>query len=769
MEAVLPGGAAVLLALYQLIRNRQYWLGPILSVFLIWGYLCCGQAVENEKIAISLLEQQGEVKAIGVIVSLSPKANSTQGMLEDVTLQTKMDTVQLKKLIVYLSDATGITEGDQITVIGTLSGFDTATNPGQFDYRAYQAAHGIYLQLYGKDARIVKASVRPPERWLGTLRRSAMDIFLNASPTSGGTMAAMVLGDKTNLPEERYQLYLETGIGHILTLSGLHLSLLGVGLYGFLRKKVTIPTWPAAVGMTVALFLYVRLIGSGISAVRAMVAIVCSILAGCLGKTYDSLSAAGLGMLLILTEYPMQICRPAFWLSFGAVLAMGGILPELNRWLKPQKKLAKTMLSVLVIWIALMPVTAINQYVIQPYSLLLNLVVVPMMGPLLIGCIGVLGLGMAIPTAASWVARAIEAAFWAMDRLCELTINLPGSELIVGAPRYSQLMIYYGVLAGFLLLVVYRNRREWEAQENTVYEERSEKLSAKPNAFLRWSSVVVLCAALVLVLFLGVGRNRLQMIFLDVGQGDCICIRMPGGTTMVVDGGSTSEEQVGEYRILPCLTWAGIDRIDYLVITHLDEDHLNGLMELLQAGFPVGHLLMSKATTKWSKMELIGEIAEKNGTKVVLMGENDMIMSGKVEVKCVSPAKTLAPETENEASVVLELTYGQFSCLLTGDVEGDGEQAVETYVKNQSAYTVLKVAHHGSKYSTSEVFLTAVAPKAAVISCSKNNSYGHPHAELIARLEKTGCDIFCTADCGAVMVETDGVRWKIYGYVSGES
>lgn len=829
MKAVLPGGAAVLFVLYKMMRNRQYWLGLALSVFVVWGYGCCGQAMEDEELALSLVErltgegesaeevvgeaaetfsvsaaedlrerlaEEGrdrsmtgsEVSAVGVLASLTPKEKTTQALLEDVILRTSVGTLRVKKLFVYLQETAGIAEGDRIAVIGSLSCFDAATNPGQFDYRAYQAAHGVYLLMYGKEAGVAEASVRPLDRWLGRVRRYACDIFLDVSPGGGGTMAAMVLGDKTNLPEERYQLYLDTGIGHILTLSGLHLSLLGVGFYGFLRKKVTIPTWPAAVVMTGLLLLYVRLIGSGMSAMRAMVAILCSILAGCLGKTYDSLSAAGLGMFLILTEYPMQICRPAFWLSFGAVFAMGGILPELNRFLKPKRKSMKAAVSVLVIWLALMPVTAVNQYVIQPYSLLLNFVVVPMMGPVLIACIAVLCLGMVAPVVSSLVAVPVEAAFWAMDRLCELTLKLPGSQVVVGAPTYWQLMIYYALLAGFLLLVMWQNRREWEAQETAEYgevqmgvlpagslrgkpvtEKGGQSTVVEPNRFLRWSGLIGLCVVLVCVLLLGSGRNQLEMVFLDVGQGDCICIRMPDGTTMVVDGGSTSEEQVGEYRILPCLTWAGIDRIDYLVITHLDEDHTNGLMELLQSGFSVKYLLVSEITTKWDRVELIREISCGNGVKVVMIGENDRIKCGNVEIDCIAPAKTLQPDSENEASVVLELTYRNFSCLLTGDVEGEGEQMVEDYVRERPAYTLLKVAHHGSKYSTSEAFLTAVDPKTAVISCGQDNSYGHPHAELLDRLETAGCEIFCTADCGAVMVETDGVRWKIYGYADGDS
>ncbi len=787
MKAVLPGLAAVFFVVHKMIRNRQYWLGLTLSVFLIWGYICCGQAMENEQIGLWLVEKLDEpdireerAEAVGVVIRQTEKENFVEYLLKDVTIKTVAGTVRLQKLVVYVSDLTEIEEGDRIAVTGSLGSFEAATNPGGFDYRAYQTSFGVYLRLYGEKITLEEGEADPFLWMLGRIRKSAVAVFLEISPEVGGTMAAMVLGDKTNLPDERYELYLDTGIGHILTLSGLHLSLLGVGLHGVLRKRVTMSAWPAALTMTGLLLTYVNLIGSGISAVRAAVAMLCSLLAGCLGKTYDSLSAAGLGMLLILTVYPMQIRRPSFWLSFGAVIAMGWILPELNRFLKPKSGVTKALTSVLVIWLALMPVTAINQFVIQPYSILLNFLIIPMMGPVLVGCILALFVGMLSLPAAGRIASLIKLAFNGIDRLCELSQKLPGTEIAVGYPAFGQLVVYAAVLAIFLMIVSRKNRLEWERQEIEIYGEtavaqeqnRDVKTAGdkvpdkKAKPCLRWASLFLISVSLAAILILGIGRNRLEMYFLDVGQGDCIFIRMPDGTTMMVDGGSTSEEAVGEYRILPFLAWAGVDEIDYVVMTHLDRDHTSGLLELLEAGFPIRYLLVSNLIMEGSEVEKLGEIASKNGTIMVRVGENNRIICGKVEIECIAPDENLIPESENECSVVLDLTYGKFTCLLTGDVEGDGENAVEEYVREHGTYTVLKVAHHGSKYSTSAEFLQSVRPLAAVISCGEGNVYGHPHGELIDRLEAVDCEIFCTAECGAVLVSTDGIHLSIEGYAA---
>ncbi len=745
----------------------------MLSVFAVLGYLCCGQAVEDEKIGLRLVEQmerlaaeRGQAEAVGLVISRTETETSSRYLLKNVRMKTAVGEVRLKKLVVYAIHEADVMEGDIISVIGSISSFDAATNPGQFDYREYQSSMGIYLQMYGQKIVPEENAADPFLHVLGKIRRYVKGVYLAVSSKMGGTMAAMVLGDKSDLPDERYQLYLDSGIGHILTLSGLHLSLLGVGLHGLMRKKMTLPAWPAAMAVIGLLLVYLRLIGNGISATRAAVAIACSLLAGGLGKTYDSPSAAGLGLLLILRDYPMQIGRPSFWLSFGAVLALGLILPELTRWLKPRRKPAKALLSIMVVWLALMPVTALNQYVIQPYSILLNVLVVPMMGPVLIACICVLFAGSISAIVGAVAAIPVKLAFDVIDRLCELTKKLPGSQITVGKPAFGQLLVYAGVLAIFLAIVFRKNRLEWEQQETFAYDEIGLREKKKKKFVMRWGGLFLVSASLAVILMFGIGRNRLEMVFLDVGQGDCIFLRMPNGATMMVDGGSSSEQSVGEARIRPCLTWAGVRELDYLVMTHLDEDHINGLIELLEAGFPVRYLLVSSVTMDENEVEEIEWIARKNDTEVVKINSNDIIKCGKVEIKCISPANLTFPQTENECSVVLELTYQNFSCLLTGDVEGKGEAAVEQYVQARGEYTLLKVAHHGSKYSTSAEFLDAVRPVAAVISCGKNNSYGHPHEELIGRLRAVGSEIYCTAECGAVLVSTDGIRWEIEGFAS---
>lgn len=773
-------GAAVLFGVCKITGDRQYWLWLMLPIFLFLGYHCGSETLERQKTELSLC-REGSVQAEGRVVKVTERESRKEYLLEDVTLVMKDSGLAeadqraaAERLLVYLPVSFSASEGDRIQAVGNLKAFEQAANPGQFDYRKYQASLGVNLLLDNSSGTVTVRGEHPTEGVLGSLRRYAVEVLVQVGGESGGTMAALVLGDKTHLSDERYELYLDSGIGHILTLSGLHLSLFGVGLYGILRKRLTLPQWPAALLMTGGICGYVGLIGGGISASRAAIALIVSLLGGCIGKTYDALSAAALGMILILMQYPLQVTRPSFWLSFGAVFAMAGFLPMLNQWLRPERKAAKALLAALTIQLALMPVNAVNQYTIQIYSICLNMVVVPLMGTLLGGSIAVLMVGMAAPEVAAGLAVPVNLAFKGLDWLCRFSLSLPGSVLTVGYPTTGRLAIYGVLLLGFMICISWRNRKDWKAMETAEYSE--ERLSGQrqsgetPQKALRrrrrrWSGLAVVSVLMVIVLCARIGRRWMDITFLDVGQGDCICIEAPNGTVIMVDAGSSSERRLYEYRLEPYLRWAGIDRLDYLVLTHLDEDHINGALELLQAGFPVGTVLLSAAATDDEKVEEVSTLLEEMDTQMVEISRENKIICGKVEITCISPTKDSRPGTENEASVVLRVDYGGFSCLLTGDAEGSGEKEAEEYLRTMTGITVLKAAHHGSKYSTSESFLDVVQPAAVVISCGENNSYGHPHEELLNRLEAADCDIYITAQCGAVTVKTDGKKWMIEGYV----
>ena len=237
-------------------------------------------------------------------------------------------------------------------------------------------------------------------------------------------------------------------------------------------------------------------------------------------------------------------------------------------------------------------------------------------------------------------------------------------------------------------------------------------------------------------------------------------------TTYLIDGGSTDEQKVGTYRIQPFLLYQGIDTINYAVITHSDTDHISGLLELLEGNkIEIEHLLLPHIKEKDPSYLELEQVAKMHGVTLLYIEAGDVFMDGEVCFTCLHPSPEYPYTTVNDYSTVLSLSYKEFDMLLTGDLEKAGEEEVlEVIQRFDHPYDVLKVSHHGSKNATTKQWLQSIQPKISLISCGKNNSYGHPHEEVLERLKQVRSDVFITFDSGAITIKTDGKNMKISEY-----
>ncbi len=254
-------------------------------------------------------------------------------------------------------------------------------------------------------------------------------------------------------------------------------------------------------------------------------------------------------------------------------------------------------------------------------------------------------------------------------------------------------------------------------------------------------------------------------------------MRGPEGETYLVDGGSSDVKKVGQYRIEPFLKSQGVGVIDYVLISHGDSDHMNGVEELIERrdiGVRIGTLILPVQEVWDEALAGIAEKAKKYGVRVGVIEPGQGIKEGNVTITCIQPGnpgtKVENRESEgqneeegyepgNEASMVLAVKFGEFDMLLTGDVEGEGEEQLTKKLEEQyRGYTweVLKAAHHGSKNSSSEEFLRQVKPAYVFISAGQTNRYGHPHQETIERLTDVGSKIYSTQENRAIIVEVEG-------------
>lgn len=734
------------------------------------------------------------VTIIGQVADRAEKKRSVQYILDNSYLRSEEGSIPLYTITMISTGEERLKAGSVISVTGSLSVPEEATNPGQFDLKSYYESLGIYYSLYAESIQLLQEGGGLKEELLGLQIRLSGLVDSLLEPEDGEILKAMLLGDRTGLSDEMKRDYQVGGILHILAISGMHVTLLGSALLKLLQR-CRLPL-PVAAGLTLLLMgLYCLFTGAAASSVRALLMFAILLGAKLLRRTYDLPCAMALSAILMLLEDPTVLFYSGFQMSFCAILSVAVVWPSVS-WLLPAqvKKPGKLVRRPgsdrkefqrlkgrqlrrwtryyirlflhhgsfwLVMNVSLLPLTAWYYYEIPIWGLIPNLLLVPLAPVLLF--LGVAGILTALlnPLAGKLV---LAPAAWIMDvfhGMTEWIRSLPLASWVCGKPELWQLVLGELLL---ILFVVLLDRRKKQMRQQFGKERGAEK---EKKRFQKKVSLRLAVGLLLFLLLLFVRITSLwSLTMLDVGQGDCLLLR-DRQSAFLIDGGSSSVKEVGKYRILPCLKAEGIMCLQGIFLTHPDEDHMNGLLEVMEA--VVEHTVTLRVKKLylpcWLKgSEEAGELltlAEKAGTKVVYLGKGDVLRTRAMKITVLAPFYEGGIRSGNSGSLVLSLQCGDFTALLTGDLEEDGERLL---LPLDQTYDCLKVAHHGSKGSSSDSFLQQVAPELALISAPEKSRYGHPHQETLERLEKTGSKVLITRDLGALTVEGNRYSWKVRGF-----
>lgn len=695
------------------------------------------------------------------------KESSPLGQEQDLSGVINLDRLQVyldgtgrqdsgvKKIDLPGTDAPTICPGNQVHMTGTICAYDTACNPGEFDYQLYYRSLKLNYRMFAERYQILDGRKNRYRTGLWRLGRWASGILeRTADPKESGIYQAVLLGNKNEMDPSVGNMYQKNGIAHLLAVSGLHLSLVSMAAYGSLRKLGVGYGKSGILGGAV-LISYAVLTGAAPSVRRALIMGLCGFLAAYFGKTYDLMSALLLSALCMFWDSPYLLCQAGVQLSFGALVGIGCLSPCLMPYLTEHMPAGQQALLVSIsMQLVTLPPLLYHFYQYPLYGIFLNFLVVPLMG-------GVIASGTAgiVLGAINWTAGrfALGSGHWILcwyEVCCRLFEKLPFSVLIPGRPAAWKIGVYYGVL----FVTVWQITRENGAQKRKM------------------TSLLLILPAMALLMFPDPVRG-LEVTFLDVGQGDGICIRS-AKETILIDGGSSDEKRLGENRLVPFLKSQGITEITYAVVSHGDQDHISGLQYLLEeeSDIQVENLVLPAVGRGDGIYGELEELAVRRGSDVIWMEQGQELALKKFSVSCLYPAANretensssafTVPEDRNTHSLVLRVDYGNFHMLLTGDMTGDGEQELlgELPLNSLSDIQVLKAAHHGSGYSTTPEWLEAVRPQWTVISYGEGNRYGHPHEEVIEQLAERNIQIFETAKSGAVTLRTDGkkIRWEEY-------
>ncbi len=635
-----------------------------------------------------------------------------------------------QKELVYVSlseeQATDDLEiGQKVKVSGKVILFNKSPNLGNFNQKFYYQKQNIYVKLQDARAEIQSRKLGQfaylKEQMWKLQQGLSKQVIAYAGEHYGGILSAMVLGEDFYVDAELKELMQKSGIGHLLAISGLHVSFLGTGTYK-IQRKVGIPIVVAATCSGIFLSFYMLMIGNSVSACRAWLMFLLQMGANVTGREYDGKTALAFAALYELLQEPVRLFDASFLLSFGAVAGIYVVAPALK------------MKIPLAIQCVLFPVQLYYYYEICIYSLIWNLIAIPL-SSIAMGS-GILGIICAkIPFFSAIFVEKIFAVgkgvVWFYEMGGKIVLNFPFSRWITGQPPFLCLVMYYTIV--FVVILFWK--KKWP----------------------------ILIAGILLIIGTKYSPDACTITMLDVGQGDCFIINSPDGSTFLIDGGSSSVAKVGQYRIEPYLKHEGIGSVDYVWVTHGDSDHMNGILELLerkQVGIRIKHLILPPQIYWNENIEELVEVAQCAKTKIHVMKQGQVLKEGTVKVKCIWPPEEDSTLDENQSSLVLGFTWNTFDLLFTGDLEKDAEKRVAEYIlagqKKQrlpEKYEVLKVGHHGSKNSTSEAFLELVRPEISLVSAGDNNRYGHPHEETVERIEKAGSKVISTIKNGMIRLK----------------
>lgn len=624
----------------------------------------------------------------------------------------------------------------KVMIKGKLKQLESASNPGQFDQKQYYLSKGIVCSVtkgiiekqWGRGSVLFESIWKFRER-LNRIYEKSME------KRQAGVLMAMITGEKGNIDEEVKKMYQEQGIAHILAISGLHVAFVGRGIFRQLRKR-GISYVLSGGGAMILLIGYCIMVGKSSSVFRAFFMLFLLLTGEVIGRSYDMLTAMAFSALFLVLENPYCLDDAGFLLSYGAILGIGIYAPLLEECFKKGEKvssLKESMIISISVQLVTLPILLHTFFGYSPYSIFLNLFIIPMMGVLL--PIGIFG-GLVGLFSLLWAKILLVPACFILqfyELACKGMEKIPSSFVItgeVGIRFYIPYLIMMTV--GFLLLKL-RKKKQW------------------------------ICLLIVsLSVCLWEPKGSLFIVCADVGQGDGILFQMPTKKCYLLDGGSSSVQDVGTYRLLPLLHYYGVTVLEGAIVTHLDADHYNG-MEQLFGEVKIKKLFLPKLLEKEEAYEALEKKAKSYGTKIYYMAKGDKMREGEVEFYWISPDRVEQETDKNDDSQVFYLSYKQFNALFTGDM---GKEREEKLLEDIGHCTLLKVGHHGSKNSSIEPFIQKLNPDYAVFSYGKKNRYGHPSDEVVERLKRYGARIYKTGEDGAIFFQTDGETLRIKKYLN---
>ena len=708
--------------------------------------------------------------------------------------------------------------GDRVLFRGKFMELSPTMNEGEFSFLQHLKSEGIEAFFLANRVEIQEKDSAPFLKLLYKIRREAAhDLEILYPKTQSDFLKSLFLGEKAALSKEERNLYQEAGIAHILAVSGLHLSLVG-GACFILLRIVNMEISHASLISSFFVFSFALFTGASGSTLRAMIMFFITFLGKNLGRGQDRISSLSLALILLLFWQPLFLYSVGFQCSFYSLFLL--LLLSLRdgkearkdfrkKWEKAKrKKKYKEILKLLpkrlkeggeeliLFYLGLFPLFSFLQYSLPLYAPVLNLLLLPLLPFIfLLGVLSLIFLHFpALLFLAKCLSRTLSILLQLFHKLIQLSLHLPYSSILLGKISLSSLFLFLLLFYLFFLfplnsILKRKYKIERERKETEMYRVLSFPYAKfyvlKANLFIVKNIFSFLFLGSI-PLFLPSPPKNLEITAIYVGQGDGFLVRK-GNFVLTIDNGSSSNKNFPENTLLPYCKAKRIKKIQYALITHSDIDHTSGIQAILEEKeqtnnykVQIENLILPVQAEEDHRYDLLKRLAANHGAKLLYWKNGNSIEYGnkissssakpnkkelpRLSFHCYYPITNSPMEEANAHSLGCLLHYGKFSMIFTGDMPGDAEKEMLSAIKKEGqspSVDIVKLAHHGSKTSSSPIFLSETKGRFALFSYGKNNRYGHPHKTTVEKCSYFKLIPLETAKLGEILIRTDGEEYQI--------
>lgn len=704
-----------------------------------------------------------EITAVATIVG-NPKEKEYKTTykikVESVNGNREYKNTYLQLEIKKANDGITYKYGQKLLIAGTFKEADGKRNNSGFDYKEYlkiNKMHGIITAkqesikvLKEKNLNIILININ---RCNNKIKENANKLF---DKNEANLLSGILIGDKEGIEKEVQENFRDSNLSHMLAVSGAHVSYVILGITYALKKVKVNKLWSNMITI-VTLCCFIFLTGASPSVIRACIMAIYIIIGHMMHRKTKLISSVSLSLLIILILNPYKLFDIGLQLSYGGtigIILFSGVLAKkakLNNLLEGfVNKLKYRVKQLIVVCVSanliIFPIIAAHYSTMSLTFVISNICAGPILGVIIIlGFITIFVSFISIDIAKPF-ALILNIFIQILMYITKICSSLPFSKIYIKTPSLSQIIIYYMILIFMYYICKIRKKKRRLIHRKllrTVQNKKVQKLFIIVIILIFTSMQILKCLP-----------SDLTIYFIDVGQGDSTLIVTPNHKTILIDGGGTefeSDFDIGKQTLLPEILGQRITKIDYLLISHFDSDHATGVAQIL-GKIDVSSIILTRQLEENDIYRHILSIAKEKKIKLIYVKEGDVLKIGGIKISIIHPEnKLMINNPMNNNSIVCKVEYNSFSMLLTGDIEMEAEELILRKNINLKA-DVLKVAHHGSKTSTTGEFLKAINPKVALIGVGKNNNFGHPSNEVIQRLKENGTRIYRTDENGEISI-----------------